>query len=174
MAQKTVILLAMHGMPPRDFPRQDMAEWGRLHSALGQMSGEERERAAKRYEDLERKLRSWPRTEQNDPFHKASHELAQKLEGRTGFKVVTAFSDFCGPTLDEGFDLSAQEKAERVVVITPMMTRGGNHSESDIPKAIEKAKKRFPQMAIHYVWPYADSTIVEFLAQQLTPHLNHS
>ena len=171
MTQKTILLLAMHGMPPNDFPKGDLSEWGRLHSSLEQAQGEERRRMERRYADLDGKLRSWPRTPENDLFHAASQDLARQLADRTGLKVLVAFNEFCAPSLEEGFALAARE-ADKVVVLTPMMIRGGSHSETDIPAAIGKAKKKFPRLAIDYVWPYEDSKIAEFLAQQTLPYLN--
>ena len=171
MSPKTVILLAMHGMPPGDFPGKDLAEWGRLHSSLEQMKGEDFTVAEKRFQELERKLRSWPRTPDNDPFHKASHDLAGKMEGKLGLRVIVAFGEFCSPSMEDGFQAAVREGAGRVVVMTPMMIRGGSHSEADIPRAIEKARLRFPNLAIDYVWPYEDSKIAEFLSEQVLPYL---
>ena len=39
MPGKTVIIVAMHGMPPSDFPKDQLSEWGRLHSTLDRLAG---------------------------------------------------------------------------------------------------------------------------------------
>ena len=43
---KIIIVLAVHGTPPRDFPREELAEFFRLHSHIGEdksrVSGQDR------------------------------------------------------------------------------------------------------------------------------------
>ena len=75
MNRKTVILLAMHGMPPSDFPRSEMAEWRKLHSTLNQLSGGDRAGSKRKYIELDEKIRSWPRNEENDLYHGASYRF---------------------------------------------------------------------------------------------------
>lgn len=141
---KTIIVLAMHGSPPRDFPKKELAEFFELHSNLEQLSKEERTARRSRYAELEAKIRNWPRTAGNDPFHAGSQELATCFREEISLKVILGFNEFCAPSLDEALDQAAKAGAERVLVITPMMTRGGEHSERDIPSAIDRARQKFP------------------------------
>ncbi|OGR85697.1 MAG: hypothetical protein A2901_05735 [Elusimicrobia bacterium RIFCSPLOWO2_01_FULL_54_10] len=164
METQPVILLAMHGMPASDFPKDQLAEWGRLHSS--------RAFTDKRYLELDGRLRNWPRTPENDPYHAASYRLARLMESQTGKKVVVGFNEFDRPSMEDAFADAARLGASRVVVITPMMTRGGSHSESDIPQAIEKARKSHPGLSIDYVWPLDESRIAEFLSGELRPALH--
>lgn len=161
----------MHGMPPSDFPRDLLADWRNLRSALDRLSVPERERAEKRYLELELKVRGWPRTPENDPYHAASYRLERRMKDITGLDVIVGFNEFAKPDMGESFDLAVRAGAERVVVITPMMTRGGSHSERDIPTEIEKAKARHPGLAVDYVWPFDEDKISAFLTQQLEPYL---
>jgi sirohydrochlorin ferrochelatase len=47
------------------------------------------------------------------------------------------------------------------------MTRGGEHSEVDIPAAIERARARHPGVAFVYVWPFETAAVARFLAAQV-------
>jgi hypothetical protein len=48
-----------------------------------------------------------------------------------------------------------------------MMTQGGEHSEKDIPEAIERAKKKNHDILFSFVWPFNTSKIATFLAEQI-------
>ena len=161
-----VILLATHGAPPRDFPEREMAELMGLHARLEHASGPERAALERRYGELDAKMRAWPRTPDNDPFHAGTQELAGHLRQVTGLEVIAGFNEFCAPSLDEALDQAAQD-AETVVVVTPMMTRGGEHSEIDIPAAIERARERHPRLAIRYAWPFETGAVAQFLAAHI-------
>lgn len=162
-----VIVLVMHGAPPRDFPRQEAGEFFSLGSRLRQPAGPERAALAQRHAELEAKMRAWPRTAQNDPFHAASVEIADELARASGAKVVLGFGEFCAPTMDEALDLAAESSPDQVVVITPMVTRGGEHSESEIPAAVRRAGERHLGVAFEYVWPYPAEEVARFLASQI-------
>jgi sirohydrochlorin cobaltochelatase len=116
-------------------------------------------------------MRPWPRTVQNDPFYAGSQDLARHLRRETGLEVVVGFNEFCAPTLDEAFDQAAARSAEKIIVITPMMTRGGGHSAVDIPAAIREAQQRHPQKKFIYAWPFASEDIAGFLASQVARFL---
>ncbi len=164
---RTIIVLAMHGAPPGDFPRQEMGEFFSLHSRLNHSAGPERAALERRYAELEAKMRAWPRTAQNDPYHAAALALAEALRFSTGREVVVGFNEFCGPTLDEALDRAMASAPEKVVVVTPMMTRGGEHSEKEIPAAVQRARKRHPGVSVVYAWPFEVSEIALFLASQI-------
>ncbi len=166
MAADTVIVLAMHGMPPRDFPPQEAAEFFALHTSLAH-PGPDRAAVRQWAAAIETKMRCWPRTPENDPFHAGSYELAAHLRRATGTDVIVGFNEFCAPSLDEAFDQAAATGARRVVVITPMMTGGGEHSERDIPQAIGRARERHPGVRFIYVWPFDAAEVARFLADQI-------
>jgi len=168
---KAVIVLAMHGSPPLDFPGNEMAEFMGLHAQLGHISDSAASGLRFRYDQLEAKMRAWPRTGQNDPFYAGSQELAKHLRQESGLEVIIGFNEFCDPTLDEALERAAAREAGKIVVITPMMTRGGEHSAVDIPGAIRRAQKRFPTQKIVYAWPFASEDIARFLSSQVTRFL---
>ncbi len=114
---KAVVVLAMHGVPPKDFPKREMGELFGLHGRIGQATGAEREALQSRHDEPEDQMRAWPRTPQNDPFHAGSFELAAQLEQALGCEVVVGFNEFCGPSLDEALDTAVALGAEQVAVI---------------------------------------------------------
>jgi len=160
----------MHGSPPHDFPRQELGEFFALHGRLEHAQGPERQMLERRHDELHAKMRGWPRTVQNDPFWAASLGLAQELRRATGLEVVVGFGEFCGPSLDDALDQAAA-RSDRIVVVTPMMTRGGEHAEQDIPAAIRRAEGRHPDCTLLYAWPFRVSEIAQFLAAQTAPLL---
>lgn len=163
---RTVIVLAMHGMPPRDFPPHEAAEFFRLHARLG-YAGPEGEALEGRYAQLDVKMRTWPRTAVNDPFYAGSQELADQLTQATGYEVLLGFNEFCAPSVDEAIDRAAALGAARIVVLTPMMTRGGEHSEVEIPEAVRCAQEKHPRISIVYAWPFGTAGVAKFLAAQV-------
>jgi sirohydrochlorin ferrochelatase len=168
---KAVIVLAMHGAPPLDFPESERAEFMILHSRLGHTSAAMTSDQKLRYDQLEAKMRTWPRTGQNDPFYAGSQELARHLRQESGLEVLIGFNEFCAPGLDEALERAAAREAGKIVVLTPMMTHGGEHSAVDIPEAIRRAQQKFPRQKIVYAWPFATEDIARFLASQIARFL---
>jgi sirohydrochlorin cobaltochelatase len=163
----TTIVLAMHGVPPRDFPAAELSEFFGLHARF-EAGGHGMQPAQKhRYRDLEARLRTWPRTSANDPFHAASIELAARLSRDTGLETIVGFNEFCGPSLDEAFTAAAAHGAGRVIVATPMLTQGGEHAERDIPAAIDRARAAHPAVEFIYAWPFEDAAVLRLLAEQV-------
>jgi sirohydrochlorin cobaltochelatase len=120
---------------------------------------------------LDARIRTWPRTPENDPFHAASHALAAQLGRETGCEVIVGFNEFCAPGLDEALDEAVARGAERVSVVTPMMTPGGEHAEEDIPAAIGRASERHSGVAFAYAWPFEVADVARFLAAQIARSL---
>jgi sirohydrochlorin cobaltochelatase len=163
---RTTIVLAMHGAPPIDFPPGEVAELMSLHGQLGHAPSPRRETVQRRYDELDARMRGWPRTADNDPFWAASHLLGKALARATGCDVIVGFNEFCAPTLADAFDRAAAD-VERVVVVTPMMTRGGEHAEIEIPAEVEAAGTRHPGVAFVYAWPFEPAAVARFLAEQI-------
>lgn len=164
---RTVIVLAMHGAPPKDFPRRELGEFFGLHARLAEAAGGEREQLARRHNELEAQMRAWLRTGENDPFHAASYEIADHLSRLTELVVVVGFNEFCAPSLDEALELAVKQNPQTVVVTTLMMTRGGSHAEQDIPNAINRARERHPEIEFDYAWPFEPAEVAHFVAKEL-------
>ena len=166
---KNAVVLAMHGVPPLDFPRGEMMELFGLHAKLEHVAGPDKEELQRRHNELEERMRRWPRTPENDPYFHASFDIAKKIEEILGEKVFVGFNEFCAPTIEEAIGTAAANSPDKIIVVTPMMTRGGEHSERDIPNAIQRAQKLYPGLEIVYTWPYDVSDVAAFLAQ----HIEH-
>ena len=65
---KTVVVLAMHGTPPNDFPKDEMSEFFSLHALLESTGEWQGERLKNRHSELDHAIRNWPRKAKNDPF----------------------------------------------------------------------------------------------------------
>ena len=165
---KTVIVLAMHGTPPIDFPKQELAEFFRLHSSVAEVNSENQESFQKRYSLLDNKMRNWPRNEQNDPFHTASQEMAAHLSEVTGYEVIVGYNEFCAPSLDEALQSAANKNAGKIIVATPMMTRGGEHAEKDIPAELNEFSKLHPQITVVYAWPFDTTRVAQFISEHIS------
>jgi sirohydrochlorin cobaltochelatase len=164
--EKTIIVLAMHGEPPRDFPKDKFGAFFRLQTRLefGEALGRELQ---DEFAELDSEMRHWPRTPENDPFYFGSQEMAQHLSRATGYQVLLGFNEFCAPPLDEAIDEAAARKPSKIIIITPMMTPGGGHSEEDIPALAKQAQERHPDVSIVYAWPFDPSKAAQFLAEQI-------
>ncbi len=167
---KTTIVLAMHGTPPKDFPADEVIELFSLHARIEHapphLPAAQLQQWEQRYHELDDKVRHWPRTPENDPFYAASQQIAALLGDETGCEVILGFNEFCAPDLDTALEQAAAH-SERVIVVTPMMTPGGEHSEEDIPAAIEQVRTRYPQVEFRYAWPFDLRETAQFLAQQV-------
>ncbi len=164
---KTAIILAMHGIPPKDFPKNESGEFFRLGAQIDRARSEERAALIRRRDELDRKMRNWPRTKENDPYHAWSLQLADSLSKLTGKRAIAGFNEFCAPTIKEAVAAAVEDRAERVVIVTPMMTRGGEHSEREIPAAVDEAKKQYPNVSFLYAWPFDLHEVAAFLASHV-------
>ena len=52
-------------------------------------------------------------------------------------------------------------------MLTPMMTRGGEHAEKDIPDEMKALQQSFPAVEFIYAWPFDPAEITHFLAGQV-------
>ena len=112
-----VIILAMHGAPPTDFPSKETIELFNLHARLEHADEQENKTMLERYKHLDAKIRSWPRTPENDPFHAGSVEIADRLREATQQEVIVGFNEFCAPSLDEAFERAMTHSPSKIIVI---------------------------------------------------------
>ncbi|MFW9768828.1 MAG: sirohydrochlorin chelatase [Candidatus Thorarchaeota archaeon] len=164
------IILAMHGAPPKDYPRSDLVDFFKLHMMHDLGPDEMPQIMQEKHEYLHNKMREWPRTVENDPFWDASLRLAEEVSRITGNEVLVGFNEFCNPSIDKALEIAVQSGNKDIIVITPMMTPGGEHSSVDIPKSIKNAQERYPSVSIRYAWPFDRVAVATFLAEQLSNH----
>ncbi len=163
----TIVVLAMHGAPPSDFPRQEASELFGLRGRLERAAPADRPALEARLSELDAKMRAWPRSAANDPYHAGSVDLAEHLRQATGRPVLVGFNEFCAPSLDDALDQAAAAQPGRVLVVTPMMTRGGEHVEREIPAAVARARSRHPEVRVEYLWPFDVTEVAGFLAARI-------
>ncbi len=159
-----VIVLAGHGMPPSDFPKQEAGELFSLHGRIEAAEGAEKEELIKRHDELHLKMRLWKRTPENDPFHFSTLKIAEHLNVLLNAPLFVGYNEFCTPSVEEAIDEAVNMHADRVIIFTPMLTSGGVHAEVDIPRSPEKAREKYPDIPIVYAWPFEVSLVAEFLA----------
>lgn len=164
---KTFIILTMHGAPPNDFPKRELGEYFSLHMQIENNPQRVDETQRQRYVELDGRVRTWPRTAANDPFHASSQTMAARLETETGLTTLACFNEFCDPSLSDAVHTAVDGGARRIVVITPMMTGGGEHAEVDIPEEIERLRDEFPDVELIYAWPFEPDTVTKFLSNQV-------
>jgi sirohydrochlorin cobaltochelatase len=170
---KRAIVLIMHGMTPKDYPRQDKKEYmslrARLHNTHSS-SGSLEDRL--KLEEMEQKIRRWPRTKANDPFRAAALKISKELEQASKLRVFVGFNEFCAPSAQEALETAAMGGAQEVIVTTPMLTPGGHHSEEEIPEIISGMRARSPKTQFIYSWPFKEGAIAKFLHQNIRGFLN--
>jgi sirohydrochlorin cobaltochelatase len=160
MAKKSLILIG-HGAVPTDCPPALAAEFKRLEaSSRGKPSAE--------FHAVDHKLRSWPRTPQTDPYKAGLEALAQALaKVLPDHSVTTAYNEFCAPDLEQAFDEALRQGALEVTAISTMYTRGGLHSEREIPEIMESLRRRHPNISVHYCWPFDLGNVAQMLASEV-------
>ena len=62
--------------------------------------------------------------------------------------VIAAFQDFMAPTLEAAVAQSAEQGAQRIVVV-PMFIGQGSHVTRDLPLLLERERRRHPQLELH-------------------------
>jgi sirohydrochlorin cobaltochelatase len=121
--------------------------------------------------ELDAKMRSWPRNENNDPFFAGAQNMALHLRQSTEHDVIVGYNEFCAPSLDEAINEAVIKGAKRIIIITPMMTRGGEHSEKDIPDTISRSQKRHSDIEFVYAWPFDHPDVAAFLGSQIKKYV---
>jgi sirohydrochlorin cobaltochelatase len=167
MPTTEAVVLAAHGVPATDYPRWRVGllmllEFAPLVGRIGVL------RAAR--EALDRHMRQWPRTTDNDPYKAAVDELAAGLQARMRWPVSAGYNEFCAPTVAQAIDEALGRGARRVIVLPTMLVRGNEHTESEIRQAVEQARERHSGADIRYAWPFDPDQLLAMLAGQVSEH----
>lgn len=167
------VLLVGHGIPANDYPKDRLREFFQMSVKhhTGQENklehGHSHDNDDLRYEQLEREIRAWPRTLENDPYKYGTEAIAEHLRRQTSRQVWVAYNEFCDPTVEQMVDKAVAQGAKRIVAVSTMLVPGGGHSESDIPKSLAAARKQHPDVEIIYAWPYDVEQVAALLTDTI-------
>jgi sirohydrochlorin cobaltochelatase len=164
----TAVILIGHGAPATDTPPY-------LVFKLKQLSARRRALAMPPSDEeveVEQKIRTWPRREDNDPYRKGIEAVAAALAPLLAPDVVVrvAYCEYCEPTLEGVVREVVENGSDRVVVVPSMVTPGGVHSESDVPQMIEAARSAFPSVEFVYAWPFELADVAALFARGVAKH----
>ena len=159
---KTAVILVGHGGLPSDMPSDIVEKFMRLHKsrikAGTEITSEEIE--------LDNTIRKWERTPETDPYKSGLEDLATHMEPLLkNFILKTAYNEFCYPGIENAISELAEDSFSKIILVTTMITRGGSHSEKEIPEELKKFEIQHPTIDIQYAWPFCMKSFAEFLGK---------
>ena len=162
--EKQGVVLVGHGGLPSDCPDDLVARLKRLENQRRKqnlpMSKEELE--------IDRTIRQWPRTPESDPYKNGLETLAGQLSSLLGsVTLVTAYNEFCSPTLDEAVEGLVRAGKNHIRLVSTMFTPGGSHSEIEIPEEVRDLRLKFPEVEIIYAWPFDLQNVAKMLFEHI-------
>jgi len=161
MQVKRGVVLVGHGGLPQDCPRELVQRFKQLE---GQRKGTT-EPPGQEEIDLDRQIRHWPRTAENDPYFGGIQRLQDQLAPRlSGVPLIVAYNEFCAPTVEDAVAQLVDQGVDEIVVVPTMMTPGGSHSEREIPELLDGLRHRHPKVSLRYAWPFELAQLAELLA----------
>ena len=69
-------------------------------------------------------------------------------------ELAIAYNEFCAPTIVEAAGNLVAKQVTDITVVSTMLTPGGSHSEIEIPEEVEAIRRKFPEVEVHYAWPF--------------------
>src|SRR4051812_14210051 len=159
------VVLVGHGGAASDTPRA-------LIARLKQLEGERQARRTPMTEEesaLDKQVRGWPRTPKTDPYQAGVESLAERLRAALGpsTRVVVAYNEFCGPTIEEAVEGLVNGGARNITLVSTMLTPGGMHSEIEIPECVEALRARCGGVGMGYAWLFTLARPAAPLAEQV-------
>lgn len=155
------VILVGHGGVPTDCPPE-------LVSTLKRLEAQAKGRMTPELGAVDQKVRRWPRTEKTDPYKSGLEAVAAALaRALPEHFVLLAYNEFCAPTLEEAFAEALSRGASSVTVVSTMYTRGGVHSEREIPEIVAALRRAHPEVTIKNVWPFELSAVAGMLAAEV-------
>ena len=159
-AKKAAVILVGHGGLPSDIPPEIVEKFMRVHKTRIKSGSQ----ISKEEVDLDNKIRMWERTPKTDPYKSGLESLASKMEPfLENYIVKTAYNEFCYPTIEESVEELSKENVSKIIIVTTMITRGGSHSEKEIPEELEALRLKYKDIHIQYAWPFDMDTFALFL-----------
>jgi len=161
------VLLVSHGGVPKDLPRELVKQ---LKAAVAESrgGGPGANAALAKARELDTRIRTWPRSDESDPYRAGVEALAAELRPKLGStRLALAYNEFCAPSIADAIAGLAEQGTREVLVVTTMMTPGGSHSEVDIPAAIAEARAHNPELTIVFAWPFNLGSMAQLLADHV-------
>ena len=164
---KNAVILVGHGGLPGDMPSEIVEKFMRIHKARIKAGGPITEQEV----ELDTTIRKWQRTPENDPYKSGLESLASHMEPMLkGYVLKTAYNEFCYPAIEDAVDELANENVTKIIIVTTMITRGGSHSEIEIPEELKALRQKYSNIDIQYAWPFD----IDAFALFLTTHIKNA
>lgn len=161
---KTAIVLVGHGGLPSDISSELVDKFMRVHKTRIKTGST----ITKQEIELDQAIRRWRRTPETDPYKEGLESLASELKKfMYGHDVITAYNEFCYPSIEDAVDKLTKENYSEIILVTTMITRGGSHSESEIPEEVNELRLKYPTVNIKYAWPFCMNSFAEFLGNHI-------
>ena len=161
---KKAVILVGHGGLPSDMPSEMVEKFMRVHKGRIKAGGPITEHEI----ELDTSIRKWKRTPENDPYKTGLESLASHMEPMLkGHILKTAYNEFCYPAIEDAVGELAIENVSKIIIVTTMITRGGSHSEKEIPEELNTLCSKHPNIDIQYAWPFD----MDIFALFLTTHI---
>ena len=126
-----------------------------------------------RIQELDERIRKWPRHAGNDPYKEGLERLASVLKPMLPTDLfAVAYNEFCAPSVPEALEDLIERGAQRILVIPTMLTPGGLHSEKDIPKSIRQTQEKHAHVRIEYLWPFELKEVAALLSGRIQKALS--
>lgn len=161
--QRGVILVG-HGGIPKDYPQELVTKLKRLEAqrrASGSLMSQEEQ-------ELDTKIRTWPRTPTTDPYQAGLEKLAAQMTPLlNGAQFAVAYNEFCGPTLSEAVEELIRKGTKHVTIVSTMFTPGGSHSEFEIPEELQELRAKHKGVTLTYAWPFDLGKVAKMLMEHI-------
>jgi len=158
------VILVGHGGIPTDFPYDQVVRLKRLEAQRRASGGP----PSTEEQDLDTRLRRWPRTPDNDPYRAGFERLAARLRPLLkSAAFALAYNEFCAPTLEEAVEDVIEGGAMHITILSSMLTPGGSHAEVEIPGTIRQLQATYPHITLRYAWPFDLDLVAGLLAEHV-------
>lgn len=161
---KKAAILVGHGGLPCDIPSEIVENFMRVHKARVRTGAP----ITPQEVELDSTIRKWKRTPENDPYKTGLETLASHMKPMLeGYTLRTAYNEFCYPAIEDAVEELAKENVSKIILVTTMITRGGSHSENEIPEELMALSQKYPDIDIQYAWPFSMDAFALFLTTHI-------
>jgi sirohydrochlorin cobaltochelatase len=161
---RQAVILVGHGGLPKDIPPKIVESFMRVHKQRVRLGST----ITSEEEELDSTIRNWERTPASDPYKSGLEKLASHMEPQLdGYILKTAYNEFCYPSIQTAVEELSKESISKIILVTTMITRGGSHSEVEIPEELEELSAKYPNIDFQYAWPFEMESFASFLTDHI-------